>query len=63
MHLTSVMTLRSLDPYRSIRISRVMYHKLSENCIIVCVGQVYLARANVQEKPQALNAAYEHNAL
>ena len=27
-NLTSVMTSRSLDPYRSIRISRMMYHKL-----------------------------------
>ena len=28
-NLTSVMKSQSLDPYRSIRISRVMYHKLS----------------------------------
>ena len=28
-NLTSVMTSQSLDPYRSIRISRMMYHKLS----------------------------------
>ena len=28
-NLTSVMTSQTLDPYRSIRISRMMYHKLS----------------------------------
>ena len=27
-NLTSVMASQSLDPYRSIRISRMMYHKL-----------------------------------
>ena len=28
-NLTSLMTSQTLDPYRSIRISRMMYHKLS----------------------------------
>ena len=28
-NLTSVMTSQSLDPYHSIRISRMMFHKLS----------------------------------